>query len=387
MKRISRLAVVMMAVVAAGCQSPRGGAAPAAAPGAVPTLQQQVAGLDRDLASARQEQQRLVKDIDRLRLDIYETALNLRELKAKADQMVGAIQTNRTSVTALEQAVQRAHANLQEHATSEAAGLRTALEREQQQVARERALAEQRNREVKDLRQALQARDDLLKKAPAAPTPPAAPAPPPAVVVDPPASVRVAAPPAATGSVVKLVTAGNIALRQGNLARATELFQAALAQDPLSLGARLGLAAGAYQAGQLAEARTRIDEVLKENRSNAQALGLRGIVQWREGFLSDALRDCSRAVEIDPQDAMLRKFYGIVLHARKRQDDAIEQMRKAVELDGGDAEAKLNLAILLATARRPLLDEARRYYEEALAAGVARDLALDQLLNPVKPSP
>ena len=97
---------------------------------------------------------------------------------------------------------------------------------------------------------------------------------------------------------------------------------------------------------------------MKENRANAQALGLRGIVQWREGFLSDALRDCSRAVEIDPQDAMLRKFYGIVLHARKRQDDAIEQMRKAVELDGGDAEAKLNLAILLATARRPLLDEA-----------------------------
>lgn len=50
--------------------------------------------------------------------------------------MVGTLQTNRTSVAALEQAVQRAHANLKEQATSEAAGLRSALEREQQQTAR-----------------------------------------------------------------------------------------------------------------------------------------------------------------------------------------------------------------------------------------------------------
>ncbi len=384
-----------LALVAAvsGCQTPGGGAPPAAsAPGVVPTLQQQVARLDRDLAAARQEQSRLVKDIDRLRLDIYETAINLRELKARGDAMVGTLQTNRTSVAALEQAVQRAHADLKAQATSEAAGLRSALEREQQQTARERALAQERSKEVKDLRAALQARDELLKKPAAAPAP--APAAAPAVTrSEPPATpARTAAAPAApviaaTSSVFKVIAAGNTALRQGNLSRANELFRSALAQDPQSLGARLGLAASHYQAGDLKEARRLVDEVLKEDRKSAQGLGLRGIIQWREGFLSDALRDCERAVEIDPQDSMLRKFYGIVLHARKRQDDAIQEMRKAVELDPADAEAKLNLAILLATARHPQLDDARRFYEEALAAGVSRDLAMDQILYPAKSAP
>lgn len=116
-----------------------------------------------------------------------------------------------------------------------------------------------------------------------------------------------------------------------------------------------------------------MDEVLKEDRKSAQGLGLRGIIQWREGFLSDALRDCERAVEIDPQDSMLHKFYGIVLHARKRQDDATQEMRRAVELDPADAGAKLNLAILLATARpHPELDDARRFDEEAGGGRIAR---------------
>jgi Tfp pilus assembly protein PilF len=385
------VALALVAVVS-GCQTPGGGAPPAAsAPGVVPTLQQQVARLDRDLAAARQEQNQLVKDIDRLRLDIYETALNLRELKARGDAMVGTLQTNRTNVAALEQAVQRAHANLKEQATSEAAGLRSALEREQQQTVRERALAQERSKEVKDLRAALQARDELLKKPAAAPAP--APAAAPAVTrPEPPATPARAAAPAApvvaaTSSVFKVIAAGNMALRQGNLSRANELFRAALEQDPQSLGARLGLAASHYQAGDLKEARRLVDEVLKEDRKSAQGLGLRGIIQWREGFLSDALRDCERAVEIDPQDSMLHKFYGIVLHARKRQDDATQEMRRAVELDPADAEAKLNLAILLATARHPQLDDARRFYEEALAAGVSRDLAMDQILYPAKPAP
>lgn len=384
---------MLVVVAVAGCRTPGGGTRDQArAPGGVPTLEQQVAGLERGLAAARREQVRLVKDIDRVRLDIYETAINLRDLKTRGDALVGAIQTNRADIASLEQAVARARTDLKEQATSEAAGLRVALEREQQQVARERAVAEERAKEVRDLRKALDARDALIKKGSSSAPPAVESAPPPAPVakasqpappVDLPAAKPVASP-AVTGSVVKLVTAGNVALRQGQLAKSEELFRAALQQDPQSLGARLGLAAGSYQGGDLKAARALVDDVLKEDRSNAQALGLRGIIQWREGFLSDALRDCARAVESDAHDAMLRKFYGIVLHARKRQDDATEQMRKAVELDPADAEAKLNLAILLATARSPQLDEARRIYEEALAAGVSRDLALDQILFTVK---
>lgn len=376
MRSLWMVAVLVVAVVAVGCRAP--GLKPAAAaPGVAgaPTgtarvvetpLKTQLSRLERSLADARREQERIDRDVQTVRQRMFDAAKGLRSIKERADALAGELATNRLAIAVIEERIAQVKAPQDGGAAApEADALRAVLEKERQQRQRDQQLASEREREIKDLRAALDARDEQLRRtaAPAAGTPRPS-----------------AAAPAATGTVYRMVVDGNAALRDGDIARAHGLFTAAMKQDATLTSARLGLAACAYQTGDLKEARRLVDDVLRDDRASAQAYGLRGIIAWHEGHVSSAGEDCAKAVELDPADPMLRKFNGIVLHARKRQADAIREMRKALELDPYDAEAKLNLAILLATDRKPALAEARLLYEQALAGGAARDAALDRIL-------
>lgn len=306
------------------------------------------------------------------------------------------------------------------------------LEAARRQGEREREIAAEREKQVKALREALDARRD----APSPPPPPAAPAPeavvtereaaasapaeeavpapvpppeqpaeprpeaeakaPPPPPPPPEQTVAEQAPPSepAPGkpgkkakpdkskpTPIQQVAAANVALQQGNLARAMALFRSALAEDESLVGARLGLAACAYSMDDLALARTRVDEVLVLDAGNVQALGLRGILNWREGRLAEADQDSAQAVAAAPEDAQLRNYRGIILHGLGRGEEAVDELREAVHLDPGHAEAMLNLAVLLASGSPARLEEAGEWYQRALAAGAARDEGLDQLLR------
>jgi tetratricopeptide (TPR) repeat protein len=282
----------------------------------------------------------------------------------------------------------------------ELAALQKELAAARRQSERERAIAEEREKQLKSLRDAMDARPQqpapsapVVTEAEAAESHPAdAPSPAPAVVEPTPAPAPVVEdspekPRASEGrskkeklTPIQQVAAANVALQQGNLARAMTLFRAALAEDDSLVGARIGLAACAYSMDDVVTARTRLQEVLESDPENVQALGLRGILNWKEGFLSEADEDSARAVAGSPNDAQLRNYRGIILHGLGRPGEAVAEMRKALELDPSHAEAMLNLAILLATGPEARLEEANTWYEKALAAGAARDEGLDRLL-------
>jgi Flp pilus assembly protein TadD/predicted nucleic acid-binding Zn-ribbon protein len=295
--------------------------------------------------------------------------------------------------------------------------LQKELEEAQRRGDRDRSISEEREKQIRALRDALQARDEI-KPAPApvvAPVIEPTPVPEPAVVTeeeaarsepaqapDPapdiaptptpePAPVVETAAPVETPKPAKekrgqltpiqQVASANVALQRGDLARAMALFRAALAADDSLVGARIGLAACAYSMDDLEGARTRLEEVLAGDPQNVQALGLRGILNWREGRLTEADDDSARAVAGLPGDAQLRNYRGIILHALGQSTEAREQLREAIRLDAGNAESMLNLAILLASASPPDLKEATEWYDKALAAGAARDEGLDRLLQ------
>lgn len=186
---------------------------------------------------------------------------------------------------------------------------------------------------------------------------------------------------------IQQVAAANVALQQGNLARAMALFRAALAEDDTLVGARIGLAACAYSMDDLETARARIEEVLATDDGNVQALGLRGILNWREGRLGEADEDSARAVADAPADAQLRNYRGIILHGLGRPEEAMDEFREAVRLDPGHAEAMLNLAVLLASSSPDKLGEAEEWYNKALSAGASRDEGLDRLLQDKESAP
>lgn len=380
------LGLAVALIAGAGCQSP-----------AATTVQSAVESppsTDRvglQLSEARLEQQRLDRELTKLRDELYRTAVALKQIKDRLEAVAVLSVTNTARIVSLEGQLRDARVRATEGAAAEAGALRLALERERENQARLRALADEREKEVSDLRAAMRAQEDVLRRSPKpaavparpAPTPATPPTPAPAPAPAAPRSATPAAEPAATTAtnVYRLVVEGQRALKAGDLARARARFEEARSRDPNLAGAMLGLAAIAYQVDDLKEARRLVDEMLAADGKNAQALGLRGLIRWREGSARDGERDCARAVELDPTDPLLQKFHGITLNARGRNEDAVRAMRRAVELDPTDNEAKVNLAILLATASKPDLAQARKYYDEALAAGAERDPALDKLLE------
>ena len=352
----------------AGCRSP----APSTAPAAV-VAPPSTDRISLQLSEARLEQQRLDRELVKLRDDLYRTAVALKQIKDRLEAVTVLSVTNTARIVSLEGQLRDARARAAEGSAPESRSLRAALDREREHQARLRALADEREKQVNDLRAALRAQEEALRQAP---RPTETPKPPPPVAA--PAPEPAAVP---TTSVYRLVAEGQRALKAGDLAGARARFEEARSREPNLSGALLGLAAIAYQVDDLKEARRLVGEILSADSRNAQALGLRGLIRWREGSARDGERDCARAVELDPSDPLLQKFHGITLNARGRNEEAVRAMRRAVELDPSDLEAKVNLAILLATASKPDLAEAKKYYEEALAAGAERDAALDRLLE------
>ena len=325
--RVCIVVGLLVAVMGAGCRS-----APRADDPAPPSgsgWRQEWQASEQVLQQARAEQAQAERDLAQLQYTIYQTALSLKRMKEQAETWDRALVTNRAALLLLEDRL----LDLRNRAAAPATDPGPA----QQPVARRRA--------------------------------------------------GQASPPAgadASASVYKKVAEGNTALRDGKLQEAHDLFSEALQQDAQMMSARLGLAYCAYQMDDLKQARQHVRAVLSQNASQAQAISLRGLLNLQEGKLSAALDDTARAVELEPEDAQLRKFNGIVLQEARRTEQALEEMRAAVRLNPRDGEALLNVAVLLARSEPPQLEEAQRFYERALAAGQEREPNLDALLKTVK---
>ncbi len=389
-----------------GCQTAGGGASPELKSAQSAALARQKA-LEKSLAGHLAAQSALSNQADRIHADLLDAAKEMRTIKDEANRLSSATHTNQLALQSLEKEIiahrtqieelekkaleesekvkalqdalskeQQVRQQQQEALKAEAARqavedqkkadeLRKALAREQELRGKDQTALQSREKEIADLRKALEEKDRSLRAQAAQPPPPAP-----------------AGAPAAQNPAFKQVADGNAALRQGKIDEAEKLFKDALIATPGLVGARIGLAACRYERGDLAQAGEIASAVLKEDRRNAQALGLMGLVHWRKGELADAEDVLGSAVKQDKTDSQLRNYLGIVLYERKKSDAAIESLRKAVELDSGNAEARYNLAVVLAMSPKPQLDEARVQYEKAVQLGSARDEAMEKILAP-----
>ena len=416
MKRLAFVSVVALsALLGSGCQTAR---APATSPelkAAQHTAQTRQRALEQRVADHLAAQSAISNQADRLHADLLAAAQDLRSIKEKANQVSVAAQTNRLALESLRGELDQQRAQLEaldKQAQAEAEKIKTlqaalareeqarvaqaaalkaeadrvaaeerkkaddvkaALAKEQELRQREQAAVAEKEKEIAALRKSLAERDQMLRtQAPAASAA---------------AGAAAATAKPAEASAVKQVAEGNAALRQGKLDEAEKLFKAALVATPGMVGARIGLAACRYERGDLAEADTVVTAVLKEDRRNAQALGLKGLVHWRRGELDDAEDVLEDAIKQDKLDSQLRNYLGIVQYERKKADAAVASLRKAVDLDPANAEARYNLSVVLAMHPQPQLDEARVQYDKAVELGSARDQAMEKLLAPAKAAP
>lgn len=178
------------------------------------------------------------------------------------------------------------------------------------------------------------------------------------------------------------VVDGNRLLAAGHIGKARGKFERALKLDGLQPGALLGMAACAYFEGSVDSASEKVETLLASYPEHVDGLGLKGIITWRQGDEKRAMDILEMAINLDNNNAQLHNYIGIVKHAGGDLPRAAEEFIKAVELDPDHIEAQFNLAVVLATYEPPRLQEAKKYYENALRLGSDRNEVLEEILYP-----
>lgn len=161
------------------------------------------------------------------------------------------------------------------------------------------------------------------------------------------------------------IGAGYESLARGDLAAARRSYQAALATDPGSIDALLGMATVEAQSGNRTAAAYNYRRVLEADSRNVTALaGLAALADYsRPEALEAQLReDLSR----NPDSAPLRFALGNLYASQSRWTEAQAEFFESYRLDPGVADVLYNLAVSLDHLGQPRL--AAEFYARALDA-------------------
>jgi peptidoglycan/xylan/chitin deacetylase (PgdA/CDA1 family)/uncharacterized caspase-like protein len=115
---------------------------------------------------------------------------------------------------------------------------------------------------------------------------------------------------------------------------------------------------------QLAQKRSRNEQLRKELKAGAAQLNDRGTQAFREKRYPDALKDFEESARLNPKSALFANNVGFAYYKLGRMDDAVRWFQKTLEIDAQRAVANVNLGdALVALGRR---DEARQAYQRYL---------------------
>lgn len=98
-----------------------------------------------------------------------------------------------------------------------------------------------------------------------------------------------------------------------------------------------------HQAGDLAGAQSGYQAILEVEPSYSQAWHLLGLLQFQKGDNKQSLDCLSRAISLDPNQAVYCNNYGAVLLSAGLADEALRFLERAVSLQKGYIDAWLNL--------------------------------------------
>lgn len=121
-----------------------------------------------------------------------------------------------------------------------------------------------------------------------------------------------------------------------------------------------------HRAGQLAQAESLYQQVLKANPRHADALHMLGVVYYQTDRAEQAVTLISQALTINPKNTDYLNHYALSLRAANQPEAAIKSLQQAVLLQPKDLDLQFNLANTLLTINR--FEEAAGYYRRILRA-------------------
>src|SRR5262249_1560859 len=160
---------------------------------------------------------------------------------------------------------------------------------------------------------------------------------------------------------------GALQQRAGDSRRAVSTFRAIIAQDPEGPGgiaARDRIAAIEASTGRPDEALALVDEALKRNPRDADALTLRGNLRLAKGDAPGAVADLRAVLRDQPTQIPVLRALARAHLANHEPALAEENLRSALVVAAGDLAVRVDLAELLWRTKRA--DEAIKLLEETI---------------------
>ena len=174
--------------------------------------------------------------------------------------------------------------------------------------------------------------------------------------------------------------AGLIYLAKGDRVAARRAFERAQALDGRSIEALSGLVSLDVKAGNVADARSRIDARLVETPENARVLMLAAGVYAVAGDPNSAERALRRAVETDPSNLQAYAMLGQLFVSEQKLEQAkAEFSALATRRPGTPSATAANTMVALILEAQNRRAEAQKQYEQILAASPRSVVAANNL--------
>jgi tetratricopeptide (TPR) repeat protein len=134
---------------------------------------------------------------------------------------------------------------------------------------------------------------------------------------------------------------------------------------PGSLAAKLNQAVALHRAGQLGGAQKLYQDILRHQPRHFDALHMLGVIAAATGNPRQAVHLMSRALDINPLDAIAHNNLGLALHEVSMPEAALSSFDRAISLRSNYAEAHFNRGNVFRTLERR--NEALAAFESAIS--------------------
>ncbi len=188
-------------------------------------------------------------------------------------------------------------------------------------------------------------------------------------------------PPVRDGETAALVAEAREAFVSGNFAKAEELYQEFVEQQPDNVVALANLGVAQFRQGKLTAAQYALEKAIKADPTDAFSLTTLGAVMIEQSRIEDAIGYLERANETKADDPITLNYLGVASSQLGQFGKAEQSLRRAITVNPDYAEAHFNLAVIYATAKPPSIALAKRHYEKALELGSSPDQRLAAMLQ------
>jgi tetratricopeptide (TPR) repeat protein len=144
---------------------------------------------------------------------------------------------------------------------------------------------------------------------------------------------------------------------------AVAIFERYVVQRPRNPWGHYMLGLSAWKSGDLAKAEQAFEQALAVDPHHVKSLVNASRVFIEQKKHDDAIDRLTRAAEIDPESVEVLRLLGRTYHAQGRTDDAIAAYQRAIEVNDIDVWSMNNLGLLLLEAKRA--DEALPFFARA----------------------